>query len=153
MKVINIFKLMIIAFILSSFGVAEEVKVDRIYPYIFAESTGDNKFTICDKSIKPIRRFALDSNMESVNTLMALRYNVIYPNSDGTKIFLRGEYNIVDSSFRLTGWFIVSPFVSRDVVDVNKLPQEYKTVKRVNLVADDFRIPVTNLKLYVRTIE
>ena len=124
----------------------------KLYPYIFLESTGENKFTLEGKSIIPIKGFSKESDAKRLSVLLSLKQNILYQNGDGNKIFLIGNFED-DGLFNLKNWFIVSPFLSYDIVDEEVLPQESKLTKRVKFQAADFSIDVPNMNFFVRAIE
>jgi hypothetical protein len=124
----------------------------RLCPYIFKESTGDNMFVVFNKAIQPIRDFSKSSNTEAVDALKQLKSNVLYPNSDGTRIFLIGHYDVNTRMFSLRGWFIVSPFLSTEVIDEKSLPHEIRNVKKIKLDRSDFSGEVRDLGQYVRSM-
>lgn len=130
-------------------GFTKEEGSVRIYPYIFTESTGSNKSTLVGKELKPILKFSSKSSPEAVKSLMALKSNILYENGDGNKIFLRGDYEEIERSFVLRSWFIVAPFYSRELIDEDKLPHEYRVVSRNNFINSDFATPPNDLSVFV----
>ncbi len=133
---------------------AEPVRADstRLYPYIFTESTGNNTFVVTERGIRPIKNFSPTSNPIAVLALRSLKFNILYENADGTKIFLLGAFNDRDSIFTLTGWFIVAPFFSREIVDEEELPQRIRLVSRNEFVGSDFAEDVPSPGVFVRPI-
>ncbi len=116
------------------------------------ECTGENKFTLEGKSIIPIKGFSKESDAKRLLALLSLKENILYQNGDGNKIFLIGSF-ADDGLFKLKNWFIVSPFLSYDIVDEEVLPQESKLTKRVKFQAADFSIDVPDMNFFVRAIE
>jgi hypothetical protein len=114
----------------------------RIYPFVFKESTDDNLFVISDKAIRPIKGFAPASNASAVKALKSLRANIIYENGDGTKMFLLGVYNSKDAIFTLSAWFIAAPFFAQEIVNEEELPQRLRLELRTALRPSDFSAPV-----------
>lgn len=123
----------------------------HLYPFIFTESTGDNRFLLFDKKLHPLKAFSLKSNRDAVVALNALNANILYVNGDGTKIFLFGEYHEKDSTFSLTAWFILSPFMSNDIIDEKELPQRFLLNRRTTLVASDFSKSISSPSDFVAT--
>lgn len=121
----------------------------RVYPYIFKESTDDHMFVIADKALRPIKGFTSLSNMTSVNALNSLRANVLYENGDGTKMFLLGSYDNENATFTLSAWFIIAPFLSREVVNEKELPHRTKLNLRNNLRIGDFSTKVATPSSFV----
>lgn len=128
-----------------------EVDESRLYPFVFKESTGDSQFVLADSRLVPVRSFSRSSNDDAVAALRALRANILYPNGDGTKIFLRGSYD-GESVFTLKSWFIVSPFVSSEIVDEAALPHRFRMVKRLHLIPTDFSIGGVDIGRFVRSV-
>jgi len=81
------------------------------YGYVFQESTAQNQYLIMDGRRVPIKNLVADgSNRVALKSLQALKWNVLYPNAQGDKIFLPGDYDDQSHSFRLSHWYIKVPF-------------------------------------------
>lgn len=130
---------------------SNEVEENRLYPFVFKESTADTQFVLADSQLLPVRSFSADSNAKAVAALTALKANILYPNADGTKIFLTGSHD-GKSVFTLKGWFIVSPFLSSELVDEAVLPHRFRLVKRLHLIATDFSIGGVDPGGFVRSL-
>jgi len=79
------------------------------YAYYFHESTGTNKFVMVDGAE---RGFELDrehSDPRSADALLALKWNVLYPNAKGV-IRLFGTYDPRAHTFALRHWQLPAPF-------------------------------------------
>lgn len=76
---------------------------------MFRESTGQSQYVIMDGRELPVK-FDDASNPVALKSLHALKWDVLYPNDGGDKIFLRGEYDHQSQSFRLSHWYINFPF-------------------------------------------
>lgn len=125
----------------------------HIYPYVFQESTGDNQFILYDGKLVPVRSFSKDSEQQSLKAFQALKSNILYPNSGGTKIFLFGKYDPESAGFFLKAWFIQAPFESHDIIDEKSLPHEFSIIRRDRLLQSDFKIEIPNLDSFVHTPE
>jgi hypothetical protein len=113
-------------------------KLNR-YGYRFYESTGQNQYIILDGREVPIKNFVADaSNQVALKSLQALKWNVLYPNDDGDKIFLHGEYDHQSQSFRLSHWYIKIPFEALVIEDETHIPQIVHKVTRQSLERTDF---------------
>ena len=111
------------------------------YEYRFYESTGQNQYIIMEGREVPIKNFVADaSNHVALKSLQALKWNVLYPNDDGDKIFLRGEYDHQSQSFRLSHWYIKIPFKALVIEDETHIPQNVYRVTRQSLERTDFEI-------------
>ena len=70
--------------------------------------------------------------------LQALTWNVLYPNDDGTRIFLRGQYDRQAQSFRLVHWYIKTPFEKLVIEDETHIPHNVHKVISQSLERTDF---------------
>lgn len=147
MKMKSIF-LILITFTITSYSNAQPLE----YGYIFHETTGITYHILKDgKEIKI--QFSSDSNQRALKLLTSLKWNVLYPNSKGDKIFLKGvlrkEINKTPHGpdraqsedfqyFKLISWYIKTPFMETKVKDEGMLPQEFIFIKRANLKKTDF---------------
>jgi hypothetical protein len=122
------------------------------YGYVFHETTGITSHILKDGKEIPIQ-FSSDSNQEQLKMLDSLKWNILYPNSSGDKIFLIGELtkdtkntpekaNMPSSqtyqNFKLIGWYIKIPFMEMVIKDINDLPHEFRYIKRNLLKKSDF---------------
>ena len=111
------------------------------YGYVFQESTGQNQYIIMDGRKVPIKDFVSDaSDQLALKSLQALSSNVLYPNAQGDKIFLRGEYDHQSNSFRLSHWYIKIPFEALVIEDETHIPHNMHKVTRQSLERTDFEI-------------
>ena len=111
------------------------------YGYVFHESTGPNQYIIMEGRQVPIKGLVSDaSDQLALKSLQALKWNVLYPNGDGDKIFVRGEYDPQSQSFRLTHWYIKTPFESLAIEDETDVPHNVHKVTRDSLERTDFEI-------------
>ena len=109
------------------------------YGYVFQESTGQNQYIMMDGRKLPIKSFVSDtSDPMALKSLRALKWNVLYPNSRGDKIFLRGEYDSQSQSFRLSHWYIKVPFESLVIEDETHVPHNINKITRQSLERTDF---------------
>lgn len=102
---------------------------NKIYGFVHHETTGTSSYIVINGKQIPIR-FRADSDLVAVRSLNALNWKIFLPNSDGTKLFLIGQFfarpkhtsscegcSTVEEyrEFRLVDWFIITPFeVVRD---------------------------------------
>jgi|SRR5215213_8121418 len=109
------------------------------YGYVFHESTGENRYILIEGQKVPVKTFVADvPNQLALQSLQALKWNVLYTNAGGDKIFLRGEYDRQSQSFRLSHWYIKVPFQARVIDDETKLPFATHEVTRQSLERTDF---------------
>ena len=109
------------------------------YGYVFQESTGQNQYLMMEGRKVPIKNFVADtSNRVALKSLLALKWNVLYPNAQGDKIFLRGDYDYQSHSFRLTHWYIKVPFERLVVEDESDTPHNMYRVTGGSLERTDF---------------
>jgi hypothetical protein len=81
----------------------------RAYPYYFYESTGPNKFIKIGGAERPIEFDRDTSDAAAVESLLSLKWNVLYPNSAGV-ITLFGNYREEHGTFTLIHWQLPVPF-------------------------------------------
>ena len=87
----------------------------------------------------PIKSFVSDtSDPMALKSLRALKWNVLYPNSRGNKISLRGEYDSQSESFRVIHWYIKAPFEALIIEDESHMPHNVNKVTRQSLERTDF---------------
>jgi hypothetical protein len=87
-------KLFLLLLCVALFTACNGDKRVKEYGYVFEETTGDNRFILMEGRRVPIKNFVVDaSNQIALKSLTALKWNVLYTNSDGDRIFLRGEYD------------------------------------------------------------
>jgi len=109
------------------------------YGYVIQESTGQNQYLIMDGRKVPIKNLVADgSNRVALKSLQALKWNVLYPNAHGDKIFLRGDYDDQSHSFRLSHWYIKVPFERLVVEDETDIPHNMYRVAGSSLERTDF---------------
>jgi len=115
-------------------------KVDE-FGYVFQESTGQNQYILMDGRKVPVKSFVADaSNQMALKSLQALKPGVLYENSRGDRIFVRGEYDDQSQLFRLNHWNLKVPFEEVVVEDEMKLPHTTHRVTRQSLERTDFEI-------------
>lgn len=111
------------------------------YGYIFQESTGQNQYVLIDGRKVPVKSFVADiSNQMALKSLQALKPGILYENSRGDRIFVRGEYDDQSQSFRLNHWNLKVPFEEVVVEDEMKVPQTTRKVTRQSLERTDFEV-------------
>jgi len=70
------------------------------YGYVFQESTGQNQYILMEGRRVPVKTFVADaSNQVGLKSLQALKASVLYPNNDGDRVFVRGEYDQQSQTF------------------------------------------------------
>jgi hypothetical protein len=90
-------------------GPEPAARVDA-YAYFFYGRTGPNKFIFVD-GVEQAIEFDDASNEAAVRALYALRWNVLYPNSEGV-ITLLGIFHPETHSFSLHHWYLPSAFLA-----------------------------------------
>ena len=133
-----IFCLVILA-LTALFTSCKSAKELKEYGYVFQESTGDNQFILMDGRKVTVKNFVADaSNEVALKSLQALKWDVLYTNSEGDKIFLRGEYDHQSQSFRLNHWYIKVPFQKLVIEDESYVPHKMHEVTKQSLERTDF---------------
>lgn len=107
------------------------------YGYVFHETTGQNQYIIKDGHQYPIH-FDNTSDQIALKSLNALKPGILIQNNDGKRIFLSGEYNDQSQSFRLSHWYIKTPFEEMVTEDKMRLPHTVHKVTRESLDRKDF---------------
>lgn len=112
---------------------------DKEYGYVFEETTGQNQFIVIERLKFPVKAFISDApNKVALDSLLALKWNVLYANGAGDRIVLVGEYEPHGKSFRLTHWYLKVPFEALVVKDEAVVPHEIHKVTRQSLERTDF---------------
>ncbi len=109
------------------------------YGYIFHETTGITTY-ILNNGKEIAIKFSSDSDQDVLKMLYFLKWNVLYPNSKGDKIFLRGilnnKINKTPSGphraesedfryFKLISWYIKTPFMERELMAIHTISNQY----------------------------
>jgi len=77
----------------------------QTFKYFFYECTGENQFIEIDGREVPIRFDSERSKHAALSSLRALKWNVVYPNSDGV-IKLVGTFDASTHEFVLVHWYL-----------------------------------------------
>jgi hypothetical protein len=107
------------------------------YAYFFYETTGANKFILVD-GVEQAIEFDDASNEAAVQALYALRWNVLYPNSDGD-ITLLGIFHPETHTFSLVHWYLPSAFLVHPPGEepLDRPPAEWQdTLEQVHFVRE-----------------
>lgn len=155
-------------FLLSGTGCAPSRPVAKTYGLVHRETTGITHYLVRDGKEVSIR-FAGDSDPRALASLRALKWNVLYPNSAGDRIFVTGVigeeqkhtpsgpgYAVSQAyhAFRLTGWFIRTPFKRIDWKDGIPAPGDDMEIQtRDHLDATDFEDYPGKPSLRIRELE
>ena len=111
------------------------------FGYVFHESTGQNQYVNVEGHKLSIKNFVSDGpNQVPLKSLQALKWNVLYPNSEGNRIFLRGRYDHQSQSLHLSYWYIKVPFEALVLEDETRVPHDIHKVTRQSLERSDFEI-------------
>jgi hypothetical protein len=149
--------LCVLAFLSIQDGWCEEAAPAE-YAYVFYESTFHNQNIVVDGREVPIQLDRERSDAEALRSLRALKWNVLYPNSEG-KIHLVGylgpeierPYGERVNLFILLDWYLPAPFEYMYIKgDENILPFEYATRIKSALDKDDFEVEIANPQIYNR---
>jgi len=124
----------IVIFLISCQYRKEKIEVG----YIFHETTGHTEYLLINSNEVPIK-FDSKSNKIALNSLYSLNPSILYPNSDGTKIFVIGHFLQGNKIFMLEHWYIKAPFKEYIVVDETELPHKIEIFERHELSISDFR--------------
>ena len=109
------------------------------YGYVFHESTLQNQYIVVEGRKVPVKIiFAEAPNQIALKSLRALKAGILYDNSGGDRIFVRGEYDDQSQSFRLTHWYLKVPFGEWVVEDESHVPHRMYKVIRQSLERTDF---------------
>ena len=112
---------------------------EKEYGYVFQESTGHSQFILIEGRKVPIKIiFAEAPNQMALKSLRALKAGILYDNSGGERIFVRGEYDDQSQAFRLTHWYLKVPFDEWVVEDEKYVPHKMHKVTRQSLERTDF---------------
>ncbi|WP_133162554.1 hypothetical protein [Flavipsychrobacter stenotrophus] len=109
------------------------------FDFYFYESTGDNIF-IEVNNVQHAITFNMDSsNKDALSSLFGLKWNVLYPNSNGT-IKVYGYYNKHDSSFILIHWWLKAPFKLHQYISDSELLEKGSSpfMQKEKLSPEDF---------------
>ena len=132
-------ELFVVLLFLALFTSCNRDKKLIVYGYLFEESTGDNRFILMEGRKVSVNTFVADPSMQmALKSLEGLKWNVLFPNSRGDKIFLRGEYDPQSHSFRLSHWYIKVPFEAVVLEDETNVPHNMQKVTRQSLERTDF---------------
>lgn len=136
MKTNYVLTILLLVVIISGCHPGKEMKE---YGYIFHESTGHTEYIKYDSKEMPIR-FSKNSKKEALYSLQNLMPSILYPNSNGEKIYIVGYLDIRKSEFVLENWYIIIPFKESRIVDETELPHKVEIIERSMLKIQDFSI-------------
>jgi hypothetical protein len=108
------------------------------YGYVFYESTGQNQYILVDSRELPFSFDKGRSDKMALKSLRALSARVLYPNSQGGKITLVGDYDAQTQLFRLEHWYLRVPFIEITLENTVQMPEEIKEIRRISLERTDF---------------
>jgi hypothetical protein len=108
------------------------------YGYVFYESTGQNQYLLEDSRKLPFSFDELHSDKLALRSLQALSARILYPNSNGDRIILVGDYDVQTQLFRIQHWSIRVPFSELTLENRLQAPEEITEIKRVSLERTDF---------------
>jgi hypothetical protein len=108
------------------------------YGYVFYESTGQNQYILVDSKEVPFHFDQESSDKMALGSLYALSPRVLYPNSQGGKIVLVGDYDARTQLFKIEHWYLRVPFIEVTLEDRVQMPEEIKEIRRVSLERTDF---------------
>ena len=109
------------------------------YGYVFNENTGQNQYILVDSKKLPITFDEKLSDKMALGSLYALSARVLYPNSEGDKIILLGDYDARTQLFRLEHWYLRVPFIEITLEDTLQMPEDIKQIRRFSLERTDFK--------------
>jgi len=124
----------------------------QTHGYVFHESTGITDHIVQNGKEIPVI-FSFKSNSQNLAALKSLKWNILYPNSGGNKIYVVGVLGnqekltpfksnlIIPEKYRdftLEDWYITVPFIEIRVQDELILPHKFKNVTRFKLNSNDF---------------
>lgn len=148
-------------------GACQGTTAAKEYKYYFMETTGANQYIIEDGKEYWIRFDEENSNKNALESLYALKWNVLYPNSEG-KIIIVGMFDKKKGMFpphapgrampppdnrtglfRLEEWYLKAPF---EYWDANEeiIPLDIKIKIKQKLDKDDFEMDIDNPERYNR---
>jgi hypothetical protein len=78
------------------------------------------------------------SDKMALGSLYALSPRVLYPNSQGGKIILIGDYDARTQLFKIEHWYLRVPFIEITLEDRLQMPEEVKETRRASLERTDF---------------
>ena len=105
----------------------------------FRRSTGQNQHILREGRKVPVKTFIADASSQmALKSLQALKPGILYENSGGDRIFVRGKYDDQTQSFRLIHWYLKVPFTETVVEDEAHVPHATHKVIRQSLERTDF---------------
>jgi hypothetical protein len=132
-------------------GCASNVRI-QTYGYVFHETTGITNHIDQNGKEIPVK-FSSKSNLQNLAALRSLKWNILYPNSGGNKIYVVGVLGRREKmtfsgpnlstpekymDFTLSDWYITVPFIEIRLQDESNIPHQMENVTRYNLNAYDF---------------
>jgi hypothetical protein len=142
--------LFIIAVILIT-GCTSNVQL-QTYGYVFHESTGITNHIGQNGKEIPVK-FSSKSNSQNIAALKSLKWNILYPNSGGNKIYVIGVLGHREKmtpsgpnlsnpekyrDFALADWYITVPFIEIRLQNESIVPHQAENVTRYILNTYDF---------------
>jgi len=124
-------------------------KKNSEYRYFFGVGfTDNNQFILVKDEKLPVIFDTTKSNVDALNSLKSLKWNVLYPNSGGN-ITIYGSYNQKNNLFILNHWYLPPFFKRKEVFDIGDVPHKYSEETKEYLDANDFENVIRkNPKIY-----
>jgi len=125
----------------------------QTFGYVFRQTTGLTSHVLLPEGREVAVQFGADSDPIALRSLRALRWNVLYPNARGERMFLVGglhhvvrhtpsRLNMAQSEpyreFTLRDWYVVAPFEEWCEKQPFRLGEGFLIRRRTTLSRDDF---------------
>jgi len=124
----------------------------QTYRFFYEESTRANNSILLDGELLPITFINARDTEVPLSALLALKWNVLYPNAEGN-IWLFGRLNPDDSTFQLIHWQLKTPYEAYEYSEI-EMPASDKLVLRESLDIDDFNKPLKEgSEIYTKHID
>ena len=126
----------------------------QTFGYVFRETTGLTSHVLLPGGREVAVQFRADSDPVALRSLRALRWNVLYPNARGKRMFLVGgldhvvrhtpsRLNMAQSEpyreFTLRDWYVIAPFEEWCEKQPFRLGEGLLIRRRTMLSRDDFK--------------
>jgi hypothetical protein len=131
-------KYLLLLLVLISLAACRKASIAKEYGYVFYESTGQNQYILVNSKEVPFSFDKERSDKMALGSLRALSARVLYPNSQGGKIILVGDYDARTQLFKLDHWYLQVPFIEITLEDTAQMPEEIHQISRASLERTDF---------------
>jgi hypothetical protein len=131
-------KYLLLLLALISLAACSKASTAKEYGYVFYESTGQNQYILVNSKEVPFSFDKERSDKMALGSLRALSARLLYPNSQGGKIILVGDYDARTQLFKIDHWYLRVPFIETTLEDTVQMPEEIHQIRRASLERKDF---------------